>query len=61
MEECYAKLNELIDNKGWSEYEKQPLFAGYTMKGEEGFLCIKSVGIAPCTPIEATSNSLTSI
>ena len=50
--DCHAKVQETIENKGWSQYEKEGNFAGYTMKGEEGFLCIKSTGIIPCTPIE---------
>ncbi len=47
-----TKLIQTIENPGWSVKDKEANFVSYTMKGEEGFLCVKSVAIIPATPIE---------
>ena len=53
--EVYQKLIDLDKDTKWEQYFKEDNFSGYTMKGEEGCLAIRSVGIIPCTPIEVIS------
>ena len=48
----HAKLQEMIADPKWKECEREGASIGYSMKGEDGFLAIKSTGILPCTPIE---------
>eukprot|EP00830_Metopus_es_P013332 TRINITY_DN3227_c0_g1_i1.p2 TRINITY_DN3227_c0_g1~~TRINITY_DN3227_c0_g1_i1.p2 ORF type:complete len:292 (+),score=68.36 TRINITY_DN3227_c0_g1_i1:561-1436(+) len=49
----HSKLDEILASPKWSEHSKDASYTGYTMKGEEGFLCIRSAGVVPFTPIEA--------
>ncbi len=54
--ETHKRLGETIASPKWEDYFKDGAFSGYTMKGDEGFVAIKSVGVIPCTPIEVLSH-----
>ena len=48
----FAKFEETMTKAAWKDYFKEGAFAGFTVKGDDGKLCLKSEGILPCTPIE---------
>jgi len=52
MATAHAELEKMNASPDWNEYYKDGVFKGYTMKGNDGFLAIKSTGILNCTPIE---------
>ncbi len=50
--EAHEIMQKMVASTGWEQREKAADHSSYTMKGEGGFMCVKSVAIIPATPME---------
>ena len=48
----HEKLTKTITSPDWAELDTTKEYSSYSMKGEGGFICVKSVAVLACTPIE---------